>query len=283
MDSPATSSPQTSRVRRRRMPGEFFASVLLLLATVVVVQAAYVVHVLPQAAAAAAAQRLALQIDPTHVPDRSVYVLIRDYEAEAEIILTIWALLLLGLKTRTQQRERRALQAAILEFPQDAAIAPEDTRAYARQIESLPSEARRLLAPRALLAALARFGATCNVQEAATAGHAVCQSEAEQLDAEMSMLRYIAWAIPAIGFIGAVRGIGDSLLQAHAATDGDVSSVTQSLGLAFNSTLLALLLSIVLMLALHQLQRLQERLVLDAETYLDQRIIRNMQAPPGSA
>jgi hypothetical protein len=46
---------------------------------------------------------------------------------------------------------------------------------------------------------------------------------------------------------------------------------------AFNSTLAALLISIVLMFLLHQLQLTQERLVLDSETYLDQHLIRHMQ------
>ena len=92
------------------------------------------------------------------------------------------------------------------------------------------------------------------------------------------MLRYIAWAIPAIGFIGTVRGIGDALGEAHRAVTGDISGVTEGLGVAFNSTLIALLLSILLMFLLQQLQLLQERLVLDSDTYLDQAIIRNMQS-----
>jgi hypothetical protein len=58
---------------------------------------------------------------------------------------------------------------------------------------------------------------------------------------------------------------------------GDISGVTEGLGTAFNSTLVALLLSLVLMFLLHQLQLAQERLVLDAETYLDNRVLRNLQ------
>ena len=112
-----------------------------------------------------------------------------------------------------------------------------------------------MLVPRAVLAALARFGATRNVQDASTVAHGICQSEAERLDSELSMLRYIAWAIPAIGFIGTVRGIGDALSQAHKAVTGDISGVTEGLGVAFNSTLIALLLSILLMFLLQQLQQ----------------------------
>ena len=90
------------------------------------------------------------------------------------------------------------------------------------------------------------------------------------------MVRYIAWAIPSIGFIGTVRGIGQALAQAHEAVRGDIAGVTASLGVAFNSTFIALLISIVIMFFVHQLQQTQERLVLDSQNYIDQRLIRHL-------
>jgi biopolymer transport protein ExbB/TolQ len=73
------------------------------------------------------------------------------------------------------------------------------------------------------------------------------ESESARLDSEQSMIRYIAWAIPALGFIGTVRGIGLALNEAHRAVEGDIAGVTENLGTAFNSTLIALLISIVVM------------------------------------
>ena len=90
------------------------------------------------------------------------------------------------------------------------------------------------------------------------------------------MIRYIAWAIPSIGFIGTVRGIGDALGQVYEAVEGDIAGVTASLGVAFNSTFIALLISILLMFLLHQLQLIQERLVLDTQHYCDQELLRNL-------
>ena len=58
----------------------------------------------------------------------------------------------------------------------------------------------------------------------------------------------------------------------------DISGVTESLGVAFNSTFIALLISIVLMFLVHQLQLLQERLVFETEAYLDQNLIRHLQS-----
>ena len=128
-----------------------------------------------------------------------------------------------------------------------------------------------------LLSALQRFSATRNIQDVSTTAHDVCETESDRLDSELSMVRYIAWAIPSIGFIGTVRGIGEALAQAHKAVEGDIAGVTQSLGVAFNSTFIALLFSIVLMFLLHQLQLQQERLVLSTETYVDQHLIQHLQ------
>jgi len=45
---------------------------------------------------------------------------------------------------------------------------------------------------------------------------------------------------------------------------------------AFNSTLIALLISIGLMFLLHQLQQQQERYVLDTESYCDENLISHL-------
>ena len=62
--------------------------------------------------------------------------------------------------------------------------------------------------------------------------------------------------------------------QAHEAVAGNISGVASSLGVAFNSTFIALLISIVLMFFMHQLQLMQERLVLDTQDYCDRKFVR---------
>jgi hypothetical protein len=60
---------------------------------------------------------------------------------------------------------------------------------------------------------------------------------------------------------------------------GDIVGVTVSLGVAFNSTFVALVVSILLMFLLHQLQLLQDRLVLDAQNYCNENLVRYLQVP----
>ena len=50
------------------------------------------------------------------------------------------------------------------------------------------------------------------------------------------------------------------------------------LGIAFNSTFVALIASIILMFVIHELQLRQERLVLDTEMYVDDALLSNLQS-----
>jgi biopolymer transport protein ExbB/TolQ len=261
---------------KRVYPTEFVVQVASLIVATTVVHAAYALDIRPTANAILAEQAVRMQSDPAYVQERSVYVIVRDYEQESCFVLMLWAMAIMGYKGLQARREQRLLEMELVPLGQGTRILPEDAREYARQIQALPEAERRFLLPRALLQALHRFSATRDIQDAAGTARALCETESERLDSELSMLRYIAWAIPAIGFIGTVRGIGDALAQAHRAIVGDIAGVTEGLGVAFNSTLIALLLSIVLMFLLHQLQLHQERLVLDTGAYLDQHLIQHL-------
>jgi biopolymer transport protein ExbB/TolQ len=256
---------------------EFMNELYALLAVIVVVQGFYTAIVRPRAIAILAAQQAAMAKDPEYVPQRSIYIIAKDYEQETCIVLSTWALLVMGFRGRSATRARAMLDRDFLHLPDGMRVLPEDAREYLRQVESLPEVERQQLLPRALYSALERFGATRSVQDASAAARNLCSMENERLDSERSMIRFVAWAIPALGFVGTVRGIGESLQQAHRAIEGDITGVTAGLGVSFNSTLIALSLSILVMFFLHQLQLVQERLVLDTESYIDERLLRHLQ------
>ena len=207
---------------------------------------------------------------------RSVFVILKDYEQEVALILATWALCLIGYQASEAARNRRLLDKDYIELGEGRVVLPDDARAYGRPIEGLPRDEQEMLLPRALMVALNRFGATRSVQDAAEAVRAECENELDRLDAQLSMVRFTAWAIPAVGFVGTVRGIGRALQEAQGALHGDISGVTLGLGVTFNATLTALVACIIVMFFLHQLQQAQDRLVLDARMYIDRRLIRNM-------
>jgi len=264
---------------KRNFPTEFLYQVFALIISIIIVHAIYVTIVRPNATAILAEQTLRIQQEQDYTPDRSFFVIIRDFEQESCFVLMLWAFSIMGYKTKQTLAERNLLQRELIPVREGVRILPEDAREYARTIQALPERMRGMLLPRALLSSLERFGSTRNVHDVSSVANTLCESEGERLESELSMIRYVAWAIPSVGFIGTVRGIGEALGQAHRAVDGDIAGVTQSLGTAFNSTFIALLISIVVMFLVHQLQLLQERLVFDSQTYIDHNLVRHMQTP----
>ncbi|MEZ5560788.1 MAG: MotA/TolQ/ExbB proton channel family protein [Pseudomonadales bacterium] len=262
---------------KRQLPFELIYQVSALVISVVLVHLVYITLIRPNADAILERQAELAAAGEAYIQDRSLYVVLRDYEQESCFVLMFWAMAIMGYKGREALRERSLLQQDIIQVSEGMSVLPEDTRDYTRAIQALPEQEQNSLLPRALFAALQRFASTRNVQDVSEAVKSVCESESDRLDSELSMVRYIAWAIPSIGFIGTVRGIGEALGQAYRAVEGDIAGVTTSLGVAFNSTFTALVISIVIMFMMHQLQLIQERLVLDTQTYCDQRLLRHLQ------
>jgi biopolymer transport protein ExbB/TolQ len=180
------------------------------------------------------------------------------------------------------RRERRLFRNDFVRVQPGERIIPEDALDRYKElrvaVDRDPRWRGRLL-PECMLAALHRFHATNSIQDAANAIKERADIAADQLDSSLSLVRYISWAIPAIGFIGTVRGIGLALAFAEDAIKGDITPVIAALGLAFNSTLVALLISMGLMYLLHVVQSRQESFVLETQTYSRDKLIDVMKVP----
>jgi biopolymer transport protein ExbB/TolQ len=250
----------------------------LLLFVAVLIHAAYTLYVRPVAAGWQAQEQARQAADADYKPRASVWVVLKDPEQEVAIILGIWALGLAFMKARALARHRRQLDAGLLKVPSGYRILPGDVREYSHRLDELPAVDRNLIPVRTIRRALKRFGETADVQDAATTVHDYCESEAARLDSELALIRFCVWAVPAIGFVGTVRGIGNALAGAQVALRGDTGPVTSGLGVAFNSTFVALVISIILMYVIHELQLRQERLVLDTEQHVDDAVISNLQS-----
>lgn len=258
----------------KRNTNEMFFQLTALLLAIIFVHTIYVTLIRPNANALIRhAAEVAAAGEQYQVP-RSFFVVIKDFEQEACFVLMFWALSIMGYKTVAVTKESRMLDMPLVSIAEGTRILPGDAGQLARPIQSLPENQQNFLLPRALRTALSRFQVTSSVQSATEAVSTICEAEDSRLDSELSMIRYITWAIPSIGFIGTVRGIGSALGQAHEAMQGNIAGVTASLGVAFNSTFIALLISMVVMFFMHQLQLIQERLVLDSYSYCEDRLLR---------
>ena len=101
-----------------------------------------------------------------------------------------------------------------------------------------------------------------------------------QLDMSRAMVEWGIVTLPALGFLGTVHGILNALQGVGGLGQGDAAtrmatlvSVSGSLGLAFATTLLALLFMIPLSYFDTRLRRAERGTVLDMEEFLDQEIL----------
>jgi biopolymer transport protein ExbB/TolQ len=89
------------------------------------------------------------------------------------------------------------------------------------------------------------------------------------------LVRYLVWVIPTFGFIGTIVGISISMGQINP-EHVDLKAITSSLGLAFYTTLVALLQSAVLVLLLNLVQAREERSVNEAGHYTLRNLINRL-------
>lgn len=98
----------------------------------------------------------------------------------------------------------------------------------------------------------------------------------EKSEGDQSVIRYLTWVIPSIGFVGTVIGISQALIVANT---GDMEKITTLLGVAFDTTLVALILSIIIMWFVHQLQQETDRFHSDLKEFVIDNLINKIESP----
>jgi biopolymer transport protein ExbB/TolQ len=215
----------------------------------------------------------------------ALFVILKDYEQQICLSLFLWGLMILIYKYVLLREETKTFNRFAPESESQAPEvdllkgAPSISREQAGQLsseidrKSETPDLRNKILPYIMARGLERYRITGSVPEATETIMGRLEVASEQQESELSMLRYLVWAIPSIGFIGTVRGIGVALQRADEALQGDIAGVTSALGVAFNSTLVALFISIVLMLCIHLLQSGQEGLILRLQTFCREQLI----------
>lgn len=236
-------------------------SVAALLVSIVAVHLVYIGYIRPEAQLILDAAHAAGQSAP-----RDLVVILKDVEQEICIILMLWGVFLILEKCAAILRHQYLFNVDLLE---DVSSSTDDLSKVMTTLDALPPHIKTTPLVRTLQASMRRFLVTQNVQNTSDAIESGIEALAVKQEAENSMIRYLIWAIPSIGFIGTVRGIGQALSQADQALAGNIAGMTDSLGVAFNSTLVALLISIALMFLLHYLQRLQDESLVKTQEYCE--------------
>jgi biopolymer transport protein ExbB/TolQ len=194
----------------------------------------------------------------------------------------IWAALILLSRYLETRRQRRALHMPLLPTEEGARILQEDARPLQRQIDQISDRHGPFILANMIRAALAKFSLSRNTQDVSESVRTQAEVEQGRAVTGLAMVNYLAWAIPALGFLGTVRGLAGSMTMAGQ-VDQDTKSfldqATQHLGHAFDCTLVALTLSLAVMFLLHLVQREEEALVIDCQQYCLENLVNRIYEP----
>tara|TARA_B100000029_G_scaffold42199_1_gene39195 strand:- start:338 stop:2101 length:1764 start_codon:yes stop_codon:yes gene_type:complete len=231
---------------------------------------------LPALAAAALTALLYLAILPAFKGTYAHGLLaLRGPIQHAIIFLTFWAGCSLLWKVFETLRENRACKGALLP-DEPRRINHENTRPLLEQLDALPQPTRNSLLARRVRGGLESFQANGDVQEVATTLNMQSDVDARNSENSFTLVKVFIAVIPLMGFIGTVLGIstavggfGDTLQGATelSAIKNSLTGVTSGLSTAFDTTLLALLMSVCLMLPVSSCQQAEEKLLSRVDDY----------------
>lgn len=241
---------------------------IALIFSIIIVHMIYIGYVRPEANALIEASQLEGQSVP-----REVVVILKDYEQEICFILLLWGCFLITNSYREILKTKYLFSVDLIEDKDKDKDRMDVDSIIEKLDKQIPVDCLSSPLVQTLRSSLWRYSATRNVQNLSDAIESNLNALSVRQDSENTMIRYLIWAIPSIGFIGTVRGIGQALSMADQALAGDISGMTDSLGVAFNSTFVALLISIFLMFLFHQLQRLQDTQILDTQEYCEKHLL----------
>lgn len=135
---------------------------------------------------------------------------------------------------------------------------------------------------------LALWLATKDVSRVSDWAGAESDRDTSSSDSSYALARTLIWAIPILGFIGTVQGLGKAVsgfadfLAGSAELSqikGAIAEVTIGLGVAFDTTFLALILVTLLMFPLSAIQRREENLFVEIDIFLDEVLISRLPSP----
>ena len=151
-------------------------------------------------------------------------------------------------------------------------------------IQSLPPAKQSLMLVNRVKKAIGRLVNTSDTSQMDAVLKTVGEMDREAVDSSYTMVRYLIWLIPTVGFIGTVLGISLAIAQFPAlimkssgagmdAVRGGLVDICRQLGVAFDTTLLALLMSAVIAYVMGLIRKKDDQLIADIDEYCIENIV----------
>ena len=232
-----------------------------------------------------AAMLFLLLLVPFHGAYFADLFLARGWVPFALVTFMGWAGGILFLKWLRLRVERIALMVDVLPLEIGEVITPENVDAFIAHGATLPKKLAGSYMLKRVRRGLDHFKARESNPEVASMMSMQSDIDSAAIGGSYAIVRVFVWAIPILGFIGTVLGISQAIAGFSADTTGaedmgrlmeSINAVTGGLGVAFDTTLVALVMSIILSFPASAMQKAEEDLLGAVDAYCLENLLKRL-------
>lgn len=138
----------------------------------------------------------------------------------------------------------RILRVHLLPEDEETVLQPADLAPIRRRVARLAGREHGFL-PWLIDISILQFQSSRSIDQVVSVMNSSLELIEHRVDLRYGLIRYLAWLIPTIGFIGTVIGLGGSLALVPESGDLSIYTIAHALSPGFNCTLVALLESAI--------------------------------------
>ncbi len=198
------------------------------------------------------------------------------------VFFMAWSVAILVMKFRKLSVQRNSMLFDLLPTDIDKSITADNAARFAEHVRSLPAKSSESFLVNRVLRGLEHFRVLKDSSEVSSRLESQSEIDQNAVESSYTLLKVFIWAIPILGFIGTVIGIS-AAVGGFSADASDVeelkkslSAVTGGLGTAFDTTLVALVMSIFVMFPASSMQKAEEDLLNWVSEYCNENLLRRL-------
>lgn len=207
----------------------------------------------------------------------------------AAVFFGFWCAVILVVKRSKLRLQRRALTYDAIPSTHHFVLSSQTADQVVYKLHENASDPERFLVYHRILIAISNLKNLGRVSDVDDMLRSIADRDESAHETSFGLLNGFLWAIPVLGFIGTVLGLGQSiasfssLLSSQSDMSGIVASlkqVTAGLSTAFDTTLLALVIALVLQLWMTLQKSNEERFLDDCSDYCMRQIVSRIKILP---
>ncbi|HWL10183.1 MAG TPA: MotA/TolQ/ExbB proton channel family protein [Planctomicrobium sp.] len=196
-----------------------------------------------------------------------------------------WAMAILLLKWLHLKRQKESMLLDVLPTEISEEINQKSLDKFVRHIKELPGSSSKSFLINRVMRGIEHFRVRKSAAETVTMMESQSAIDANNVAGSYSHVKVFLWSLPILGFIGTVLGLSVAVASLAtslaAASDmgalkGAMNSVFDGLGTAFDTTLLALVMSIIVKIPTSALQKSEEDLISTVDEYCNENFLRRL-------